>query len=438
MKFFFPDSQDQIDPDFNFETERRNVHRVRQRDDLYAHEALGVPAYSGILVSRAIVEGSGDNNGRYTMAQRHRLYRVGVREFFRLDRAPGPRLETIGDCGAFSYANEDTPPVTVEEVLDFYTECRFDMGVSIDHVILGFKMDAESTLPGFDAVPEDWRRRQAITLELANEFLKRHGARRCAFEPVGAAQGWSPESYAHSVEELQKMGYRRIGLGGMVPLKTHEIMASLAAVDRIRRPETQLHLFGVTRCDHVEQFANHGVTSFDSTSPFRQSFKDDRDNYYTLDRTYTAIRVPQVDGNPSLVRRIRAGQVDQRLAIELERASLQQLAAYDAGSGDLDQVLQTLRAYDELTDGRKDRTATNREALEDSPWKRCPCAICRECGIQVIIFRGTERNKRRGFHNVFVFNERLDRHLAAADMPPRDRGRIPNDEAGPNYAGSST
>src|SRR3712207_7644718 len=35
------------------------------------------------------------SGGRYTAAQRHRLHRLGVREFFRL----GKDLKVIGDCG---------------------------------------------------------------------------------------------------------------------------------------------------------------------------------------------------------------------------------------------------------------------------------------------------------------------------------------------------
>ena len=38
MKFFFPDSQDQVDPSFDFETEERSEFRLRHRDDRYAHE----------------------------------------------------------------------------------------------------------------------------------------------------------------------------------------------------------------------------------------------------------------------------------------------------------------------------------------------------------------------------------------------------------------
>ena len=58
MKFFFPDSQDQVDPSFDFVTEGRSTTRVRQRDDLYAHEALGGAPYHGVLVSKTIVDGT--------------------------------------------------------------------------------------------------------------------------------------------------------------------------------------------------------------------------------------------------------------------------------------------------------------------------------------------------------------------------------------------
>ncbi len=91
MKFFFPDSQDQIDPCFDF-AHRGTVDpaEVRQRDDLYAHEALSRHVIDGLLVSKAIVDGLPGAAGKYTLAQRHRLYRAGVRNFFRLDTAPGP------------------------------------------------------------------------------------------------------------------------------------------------------------------------------------------------------------------------------------------------------------------------------------------------------------------------------------------------------------
>src|SRR6516165_37414 len=115
MDFYFPDSQDQIEPTFDFLAEERSPLRVRQRDDRYAHEVHKKPAYSGILVSKAIVDGIG-GAGRYTAAQRHRLYRLGVRDFFRLDSHAGVALKSMGDCGAFSYAAQPTPPFEPDEV----------------------------------------------------------------------------------------------------------------------------------------------------------------------------------------------------------------------------------------------------------------------------------------------------------------------------------
>ena len=147
-------------------------------------------------------------------------------------------------------------------------------------------------------------------------------------------------------------------------LKTDEILDVLAAIAEVRAPETRLHLLGVTRCERIPEFATHGVTSFDSTSPFRQAFKDDRDNYYTLDRTCVALRVPQVDGNAKLQRRIRAGEVDQALARRLERAALGQLAAFDRGRVDVEPVVAALREYEALHDEKRDRSEAYRDVLD--------------------------------------------------------------------------
>lgn len=416
MKFFFPDSQDQVDPSFDMRTEESSIHRLRQRDDLYAHEVLHGRPYDGILVSKPIVDGSAVGAGRYTVAQRHRLYRHGVHRFLRLDRPDGHRLEAMGDCGAFTYVGEETPPVTPDEVIDFYQEAGFDLGFSVDHAILAYDADADNSLFPTKVIAPEWVDRQKITLELAAEFLRLHQARKCRFVPIGVAQGWSPASYAHAVAELQRIGYDRIGLGGMVPLKTDQIVACLRAIDDVRDPTTQFHLLGVTRTDHLAEFSGFGVTSFDSTSPFRRAFKDEKDNYWTAQRTYTAIRVPQVDGNPKFKRRIQAGLVDQAKAIAMERRCLSTLNAFDAGETTVDKTADAIEAYHAVWDPDGDsRIDAYREFLDDAPWKTCPCGICEQVGIHVGIFRGSERNKRRGFHNIFVFNRTLQEEIEKRD-----------------------
>jgi hypothetical protein len=411
MKFFFPDSQDQIDPGFDFQTEQVSEFRVRQRDDRYAHEVLRHRAYDGLLVSKPIVDGLWGQSGKYTSAQRNRLYTVGVRRFFRLDQ-PGVRIASMGDCGAFTYVREETPPYSVEDVVDFYEGCGFDFGISVDHVVLGF--DPDETSPN---VP-DWRRRQRLTLDLARDFLAYNRSNRCRFHPVGVAQGWSPRSYAAAVAELQDLGYDYVALGGMVPLKSPQISACLSAVSDVRIPETKLHLLGISRTDQMAAFAAMGVTSFDSTSPFRQAFKDDRDNYYVLDRAYAAIRVPQVDGNTKLKLQIRAGRVDQTKARVAEHRCLDSLARFDAGETSVKAVMDALTAYAEIVQPGRDYSVQHQELLETAPWKSCDCGVCQEAGIQICIFRGTERNKRRGFHNLSVFSRRLNESTSTRRRVP--------------------
>lgn len=419
MKYFLPDSQDLVDPSFDFKKETRSPDRIRHQDDHYAHEVFrkGRRVLDGILVSKAIVDGTGSaGQAKYTQAQKRRILREGVHEFFRTKEHPWGSIEFMGDCGAFTYVKEPAPPYTVDEVLEFYEKCGFDYGFSVDHVILEYKPQWEESLfaPQDSGLPQDMRDRQQLTLDLAQEFFTTHKKAKMRMTPIGVAQGWGPRSYQYAFEQLQKIGFRYIALGGMVPLKTHEILSCLKAAASARLPETKIHLLGVSRLGELSTFAQYGVASIDSTSPLRQAFMDDKDNYHTLERTYTAIRVPQVQGNFRLEARIRSGELDHDTTRAAEQKCLQLLAEFDAGKKKIKPVLQALREYELLHDPRQDRTETNRVVLEAAPWKQCPCEVCRQLGHHVILFRGAERNRRRGFHNVWVFYQRLHRGLEAS------------------------
>ncbi|MCQ3813600.1 MAG: queuine/other tRNA-ribosyltransferase [Acidimicrobiia bacterium] len=412
MRFYFPDSHDQIDPSFDFLSEKRSMHRVKQRDDKYAHEIFRPPPYSGLLVSKPIVDGLPGVSGKYTIAQRNRLYREGVRRFFRLDQTDA-NLDIMGDCGAFAYVRETEPAYSVDEVIDFYEGCGFDSGVSVDHVIFGFDAELDNST---SQVPIEWQERQRLTLTLAESFLDRRDKRQCSFEPLGVAQAWSPRSYATAVQHLQEIGFKRIAMGGMVPLKTPEIQATLRTTKEFLKKDTQLHLLGVTRTAYAHEFAQYGVTSFDSTSPFMQAFKDDRDNYYTLDRSYVAVRVPQVDGNTRLRRLISAGKVDQQRARRLEKACLQKIRGLADGNTETTETLDAILQYSKLLGDKKDRTIQYSETLDARPWEECACVLCKNIGIDIILFRGSERNRRRGFHNLTVFAQRLERDLVISRL----------------------
>lgn len=399
MHFYFPDSQDLVSPTYDFIHDEYHPLRVRQRDDRYAHEILTEVPYDGILVSKAVVDGTAKGIGKYSEPQRQRLYRYGVHQFFRLPAG----MRSLGDCGAFSYVAEPEPPYSVKQVADFYEQCGFDEGVSVDHVIMGYSPRADDS-----SVDPDWCARQQLTLRLAADFLDEVESRGTPFEPLGAAQGWSPTSYAASVSGLQEIGYKRIAIGGMVPLRTSDILDVLRAVKSVLKPDVELHLLGVTRIDAMQEFANLGATSFDSTTAMRQAFMDDRNNYHTASGAYAAVRIPQVDGNPRLKKAILAGEIPQQEALKLERAALRTVREYGAHRAGLEETLDVVCAYEHLvTEGRKDYMSMYRETLGDRPWEACTCTICTGLGIEIVVFRGTERNKRRGFHNLHVLNRKV-------------------------------
>ena len=400
MFYFFPDSQDLVDPSFDFQKETRGITRLRQRDDCYPHEIFGHAPYDGMLISRAIVD------ERYTLAQKQRLLRSGARAFLRIDEPRFAHLKVMGDNGAFSYRDAEVPPFTVDDVIDFYERCGFDLGISVDHVILAFDAAFDSGKP----VPQAYRDRQEITLEYAAEFFRKSNVGQTRFKALGVAQGWSPRSYATAVESLQRMGYSYIAMGGMVPMKTPDILATLIAVKSVLGSGTRLHLLGVTRCESFADFRKYGVVSFDSTSALLQAFKSDTDNYHTADRPYVALRVPQIEGNAKLKAAILSGKTEQEVAQKFERECLQGLAAWERGEGNIDDILDTLIAYEELHTGKKSKRRDGyRRVLTDMPWKHCCCEVCTALGVHVMLFRGADRNRRRGFHNLHVFYQKVRR-----------------------------
>ncbi len=429
MKFFYADSLDLVDPKFDFETETsRNPRRVPQRDDVYAHELMAPERpYDGLLVSKSLfrVGGGSVASGKYSQPQRKRFERDGAPKFLRFPTAGTCTAETspiMGDCGAFAYRNEEIPPYSIDEIVEFYDYGQFTHGISLDHVVLAYdpSLDAErpaqGALPGFSTkhsrIKTEARRRQQLSIENAATFIQTCKAQGVGFVPVGAAHGWSPASYRESVRALMQMGYDYIALGGLVPRRNDEIAEVLEAVREETGGQVRLHLLGVVRSSLYDFMRDCGVASFDSSSPVWQAFKDARDNYYSSDEDghYTAVRIPQANlGLP--MRLIKAGKLDQATAVQAEKAAIQSLRAYGAHEVGLSDLMVTLRTYDDmLGTNRKTRTPWDRiqRTLADRPWASCPCPVCRELGIEVILFRGANRNRRRGFHNLWWTQRELE------------------------------
>lgn len=421
MKFIFADSLDYVDPAFDFIADRSSAERQPYWDDAYPHEILGYAPYDGVLVSRGIV---GDHRvkGKYTASQARRFRLVGVRKFLRLDTPQFAHLDIFGDCGAFTYVKEEHPPYSPAEMAEFYDECGFTHGASVDHIIFDFEVGGSGMAGG----SADARQRFDITLENAEGFRREAKAIDASFTPLGVVQGWSPGSMAEAARRLVAMGYDYLALGGMVPLRSPEIKQCLTAVRDAVPASTRLHVLGFAKADDIDGFHGFDISSFDTTSPLIRAFKDARQNYYLPGhgaalRYYTSIRVPQAIENPKLQRAVKRGTLRAEDLMRLEAHALGALRAFDRGDAGLEETLDHVLAYSApLFEERpyeecKDSPALVRLAeryrrtLMERPWTECSCPICKQAAIDVIIFRGSNRNKRRGIHNLAVYHDHIER-----------------------------
>ena len=421
MKFIFADSLDYVDPAFDFLSDRSPAERQPYWDDAYPHEIMGYAPYDGILVSRGIV---GDHRvkGKYTASQARRFGLVGARKFLRLDEPQFAHLDIFGDCGAFTYVQEDRPPYTPAEMAGFYDECGFTHGCSVDHIIFDF----DPELSGMAGGTQDARSRSDITLENADGFRREAIAMGANFTPLGVVQGWSPGSMAEAARRLVAMGYDYLALGGMVPLKSPEIKLCLEAIRDAVPASTRLHILGFAKADDIDSFHGYDIASFDTTSPLIRAFKDAKQNYYLPGeglalRYYTSIRVPQAIENPKLQRAVKKGTFRAEDLVRMESLALDSLRAFDRGEADLDEVLHNVIVYSAALVEEKPYedcagsvalgklAERYRTTLTDKPWKQCDCSICRDASVDVIIFRGSNRNKRRGIHNLAVYQGHIER-----------------------------
>lgn len=431
MKFLYSDTQDYVDPDYDFLNDRSAPGRERYWDDKYAHELMKPTPYDGLLLSMSAIRqanGVASSKVRYSTSEEQRLLRIGARKFLRYD---GPQFESsmlMGDCGAFAYVEHDRPAYAPAEVVEFYLDAEFTHGVSPDHIIF----DCDTSNPPATSIDERTIERYNITLENAEEFLKLSRLEQNAFEPMGAVQGWSPQSMAQSAKKLEQMGYRYLAIGGLVPLKVDVIHRVLQAIREAIKPTTNIHLLGFAKADHIHEFVQHNITSFDSTSPLIRAFKDAKCNYFVESPTggleyYAAIRIPQAIENSRLVQGIKRGIFGSEDLQRREQLALRTVRAYDKDQASEADALDAVMDYqrfltlgdDKLTSDKRDRELAKSRAqiartLRDRPWKRCGCDVCSQVGVEVIIFRASNRNKRRGFHNLGVYHQHLQRTLASA------------------------
>ena len=409
LRYFIPEWDDLVDPDYDFENDVHSGGTGDWSNQVYSHQLSSEPSYDGILVSRAVAEKSKKKTTR--------INELGVHRFLRVPR----NFPMMGDCGAFDYIKEKSPPYTTNDILDYYTKLDFDFGVSVDHLVV-------------PALEEEKQYRYELTIENADVFLREHRRRGLEWEPIGAVQGWDIQSYTDAARKCARMGYSYIALGGLVRSQTPEIIATVASVRHAIPTTTRIHVLGFSRFDAIGALTAAGANSIDSASMLRKAWLGSDKNYLTTDGWYSALRIPQANASFRAKNVVKEGKVTLSDLEKLEKNCLEGLRRF---SRQLNQpttaLINHLVEYDVLIAGERPDTKEKIErTLCDRPWQKCSCKICQESGVEVIVFRGNNRNRRRGFHNTYVFYQSLQRILSghsslfhqSASVEDRDQDQI--------------
>ena len=413
IKYVMPDWDDYLDTGFDFQTDTFSepVGGVPQRS--YLHEIMGDQTpYDGILVSLNQIDKKKGALKKYGLAGSDKT----IRELMRVPQ----RIQIIGDCGAFSYKDRLEPSIDPITAAKLYNDYEFDMGASVDHMIVDevvvINSDGKEEKRALSDAEKEAR--VTLTLENAKAFIEEVRKKNYKFTPLGSIQARTPKEYAEVFDKFINMGYRQVALGSLIPkddATIREIITEVGAKyralpDKIRK-DVGIHLFGILRPALFSIYAENGVASFDSASYFRKAWlKSDKNYLGNNGNWYAAIRVPQSALSRNKNALIKKNY-DLKEVAELEDRVLKSLDSFKADS-DIDTILDDVIEYDSyferISDGGEKLREAYKRVLTDRPWEKCQCEICKSIGIHVLIFRGYNRNKRRGFHNTYIFYHRYN------------------------------
>jgi len=396
VKYFIPEWNDRVDPKYDFTSDTPSTEHSKdpKHNDVYMWDIFGmdnVPV-DGVLVSRIVIE---QDKKRYKEALDN-----GIHKVLRLPQD----FEILGDCGAFGYIEEKLPKFDPIETLQYYRDVGFNYGVSVDHLVV----------PQFEKEIED---RMRITYDNGvksfHEWTKKY---KKDFQLLVTVQGWEISDYLKMYKNYIELGATHIAFGGLVRSTTsfiNELTDELAReIKGSNKVPSYIHFFGLARAalfPKFQELENLGVkVGFDSASYLRKAWLSaptTQLNYLTINgKGYTAIRVPQISKKKrQKTQETLVENSNDILMKNLEQESLNKLRLYDKGEIDIESIMPILSEYNKAIDKSPELVLFYRRTLENKPWKNCDCPICKNIGIEVVLFRGNNRNRRRGFHNTHVF-----------------------------------
>lgn len=254
--------------------------------------------------------------------------------------------QILGDSGAHSYRAEDQPPFSCQDLLEFYAQGQFNYGMTLDMV-------ASPWVKAGGLPSEELERRLQLSIDNAQICLDLCDRHQYPFQLIGVVQGWNKDSYQRCAKALVDMGFDYVAIAGQrkLPLLKEAIFATQAEIRKANRP-IHIHVLGSGDPRILSFYVEQKIASFDSSTWFRKAWLDNRRNYFEVrgDR-YSAYRATRV------------------------------------GLGPLDT-----------------------EALTWETPVTCSCPFCQTLNQQILLFRGHERNTRRGFHNIYQYMKLVAAH----------------------------
>lgn len=163
----------------------------------------------------------------------------------------------IYDCGAWSYKNDEIPPIDAVSASEFYAKHAPDncMCISPDHMLI-------------DGVDLEFRR--AWNLEQAKQFID---LLQDWLIPMACIHGQTLDERLEHAEQLTKIGYEALAIGG-VAARASQKKKVFAIVDEIRAatPGAYLHVLGLSSPEYAARWHSIGIDSYDGSSHFKQAF----------------------------------------------------------------------------------------------------------------------------------------------------------------------
>lgn len=178
-----------------------------------------------------------------------------------------PNGAIIHDCGAYSYREQDYPTIRGKYIDAEWAVNRYlersregDTVVCPDSLLLG---------------NINWRRQ--YNLEQAQTFIKIAKEKLTGRIPLAVIHGLSLEEKVEYTLKLYRLGYKYLGIGGLVQQtsdypSTLYTIKTIIGTTRALDKNVHFHIFGVCAPKYAKVFLNMKNVSFDGSTHARETF----------------------------------------------------------------------------------------------------------------------------------------------------------------------